>query len=26
MRRKKTITLAVIENILCDNPHHCYGL
>ena len=26
MRRKKSISPAVIEKILCDNPHRFYGL
>ena len=26
MRRKKSISLAVIEKILCDNPSRFYGL
>ena len=26
MRRKKNISPAVIEKILCDNPHRFYGL
>ena len=26
MRRKKSIASAVIEKILCDNPHHCHEL